>query len=68
VVGQLPAEQASHVRGAVNHAFLDGLQVSALVCAGIALAAAVAVARLLPSRIGEIAGPSRPPSVEPVSR
>jgi EmrB/QacA subfamily drug resistance transporter len=68
VVGQLPAEQASRVRAAVNHAFLDGLQVSALVCAGIALAAAVAVARLLPSRIGEIAGPSRPPSVEPVSR
>ena len=40
VVGQLPAAQATDIRDAVNHAFLDGLQVSSLVCAGIALAAA----------------------------
>jgi EmrB/QacA subfamily drug resistance transporter len=49
VIGQLPAEQAATVRGAVNHAFLDGLQIGTLVCAGIALAAAIVVAWLLPT-------------------
>jgi hypothetical protein len=49
VVEQLPAQQAGHVREAVNHAFLDGLQVSSLVCAGIALGAAIVVGWLLPS-------------------
>jgi hypothetical protein len=50
VIGRLPGEQSGNVRDAVNRAFLDGLQVSALVCAGIALAAAVGVAWLLPAR------------------
>ncbi len=50
VIEQLPAQQAGPVRDAVNHAFLDGLQVSALVCAGIALGAAIVVAWLLPAR------------------
>jgi predicted MFS family arabinose efflux permease len=50
VIGQLPADRASGVRDAVNHAFLDGLQVGSLVCAGIALAAAIVVAVLLPAR------------------
>ena len=50
VIEQLPAQQASYVRGAVNHAFLDGLQVSTLVCAGIALGAAIVVGRLLPAQ------------------
>jgi EmrB/QacA subfamily drug resistance transporter len=49
VIEQLPAERAGHVRDAINHAFLDGLQVSALVCAGIALAAAIVVGWLLPA-------------------
>lgn len=50
VIQRLPAQQAGYVRGAVNHAFLDGLQVSSLVCAGIALGAAIVVAWLLPAR------------------
>jgi EmrB/QacA subfamily drug resistance transporter len=50
VIGRLPAAQAGNVRAAVDHAFLDGLQVGSLVCAGIALAAAVVVAWLLPAR------------------
>ncbi|MEE3062862.1 MAG: DHA2 family efflux MFS transporter permease subunit [Actinomycetota bacterium] len=50
VIEQLPAERAGPVRAAVNHAFLDGLQVGSLVCAGIALAAAIVVAGLLPAR------------------
>jgi EmrB/QacA subfamily drug resistance transporter len=49
VIEQLPAQQATYVRGAVDHAFLDGLQVSSLVCAGIALGAAIVVGWLLPS-------------------
>jgi len=52
VAGHLPAERAGYVRDTVNHAFLDGLQVSALVCAGIALAAAIVVGWLLPARPG----------------
>lgn len=50
VIEQLPAEHAGQVRDAVNHAFLDGLQVGSLVCAGIALAAAIVVAGLLPAQ------------------
>ncbi len=49
-IGQLPTGRVAGVRDAVDHAFLDGLQVGSLVCAGIALAAAVAVAVLLPAR------------------
>ncbi|MCV7408147.1 transporter [Mycobacterium florentinum] len=50
VIEQLPAEHAGPVRDAVNRAFLDGLQAGSLVCAGIALAAAIIVAGLLPAR------------------
>ncbi|MFP1152345.1 MFS transporter [Mycobacterium sherrisii] len=50
VIQQLPAEHATRVRQVVNHAFLDGLQVGSLVCAGIALGAAIIVARLLRAR------------------
>jgi hypothetical protein len=64
VIGQLPAAQAAGVRDAVNRAFLDGMQIGSLVCAAIALAAAVVVAFLLPPRarrpvteIPESAGP-----------
>ncbi|MEB3983048.1 MFS transporter [Mycobacterium sp. 663a-19] len=49
VIEQLPAHRAGYVRGAVDHAFLDGLQVSSLVCAGIALGAAIVVGWLLPA-------------------
>jgi EmrB/QacA subfamily drug resistance transporter len=54
VIGQIPAGHAADIRDAVNHAFLDGLQVGSLVCAGIALAAAVVVAWLLPARLGQV--------------
>ena len=50
VIGQLPAVQAAGVRDAVNHAFLGGMQIGSLVCAAIALTAAVVVAVLLPAR------------------
>lgn len=48
VIDRLPAQQAGRVRETVDHAFLDGLQVSSLVCAGIALGAAIVVGWLLP--------------------
>ena len=50
VIGGLPSGRAADIRDAVNTAFLDGLQVGALVCAAIALGAAVVVAVLLPAR------------------
>jgi EmrB/QacA subfamily drug resistance transporter len=50
VIAQLPAERIPAVRGAVNSAFLDGLQAGSLVCAAIALGAAIVVAFLLPAR------------------
>ncbi|MGV7852644.1 hypothetical protein PJM29_31220, partial [Mycobacterium kansasii] len=50
VIGQLPAQRNTAIRDAVQHAFLDGLQAGTLVCAGIALTAAVVVAWLLPPR------------------
>jgi MFS family permease len=53
VIGQLPTERIADVRDAVNHAFLHGLQNGALVCAAIALGAAVVVAGLLPAREGQ---------------
>jgi EmrB/QacA subfamily drug resistance transporter len=61
VIGQLPAGRITDVRHAVNHAFLDGLQVGSLVCAGIALGAAVVVAGLLPQRARQ----STPRATEP---
>jgi EmrB/QacA subfamily drug resistance transporter len=74
VVGQLPQGVIPDVRAAVNAAFLDGLQVGSLVSAGIALAAAVVVAWMLPARAREAAPPdtaqSQPEAVsaEAVSR
>jgi hypothetical protein len=50
VIGQLPTSQAGTVRSAVDHAFLDGLQIGSLVSAAIALTAALAVALVLPPR------------------
>jgi EmrB/QacA subfamily drug resistance transporter len=50
VIGQLPPPVIPDVRAAVNTAFLDGLQIGSLVSAGIAAAAAVVVAVLLPAR------------------
>jgi predicted MFS family arabinose efflux permease len=50
VIGQMPAGQAAGIRDAVNHAFLDGLRAGSLVCAGIALGAAIIVGWLLPAR------------------
>jgi hypothetical protein len=60
VIGQLPAAPAADIRNAVNHAFLDGLQVGSLVCAGIALAAAVIIAWLLPARLERAAATTTP--------
>ncbi|MCW2686483.1 MAG: drug resistance transporter, EmrB/QacA subfamily [Mycobacterium sp.] len=50
VVGQLPPQQGPAIRQAVENAFLDGLFIGSLVCAGIALVAAVVVGVLLPAR------------------
>jgi EmrB/QacA subfamily drug resistance transporter len=50
VIGQLPPVRVADIRHAVESAFLDGLWVGSLVCAGIALAAAAIVAVLLPAR------------------
>jgi hypothetical protein len=61
VIGQLPAGGIADVRHAVNHAFLDGLQVGSLVCAGIALGAAVVITGLLPQRARQ----STPRATEP---
>ncbi|MCV7199678.1 DHA2 family efflux MFS transporter permease subunit [Mycobacterium angelicum] len=63
VIEQLPAGQAAPVRDAVNRAFLDGLQVGTLVCAGIALAAAIVVAWLLPPRTTHPAAPTQAPAL-----
>jgi hypothetical protein len=65
VIGQLPAGPLADVRAAVDHAFLDGLQVGSLVCAGIALGAAVVVAWLLPARARQPA-PTQQISPNPV--
>ena len=53
VIAQMPAGRITAVRDAVNGAFLDGLQVGSLVCAAIALGAAVVVGWLLPARAGQ---------------
>ena len=53
VIEQSPVGRIVGVRDAVNHAFLDGLQVGSLVCAGIALVAAGVVAVLLPARAAQ---------------
>jgi EmrB/QacA subfamily drug resistance transporter len=61
VVGQLPAGQAFGVREAINHAFLHGMQVGSLVCAAIALTAALVVAALLPARARHATSPATTP-------
>jgi hypothetical protein len=61
VIGQLPVGRIAGARDAVNQAFLDGLQIGSLVCAGIALGAALIVAVLLPARTRE----SAPAELEP---
>jgi hypothetical protein len=60
VVAQLPAGVAVGVRDVVDRAFLDGLRVGSLVCAGIALASAAVVAVLLPARSAAPAAESGP--------
>jgi EmrB/QacA subfamily drug resistance transporter len=50
VIEQLPPAAAPAVHSAVESAFLDGQWIGSLVAAGIALAAAVVVAWLLPAR------------------
>lgn len=49
VIGQLPAGSGD-IRAAVNAAFLDGLRIGSLVCAAIAIGAAVVVTVVLPAR------------------
>ncbi|BBX72608.1 MFS transporter [Mycobacterium shinjukuense] len=55
VIKQLPTGLAATVRSTVTAAFLDGLQVGSLVCAGLALGAAAVVAVLLPPRARQTA-------------
>jgi EmrB/QacA subfamily drug resistance transporter len=50
VIDQLAPNRGLDIRHAVDHAFLDGLQVGSLVAGAIALAAAIVVAILLPAR------------------
>jgi EmrB/QacA subfamily drug resistance transporter len=57
VISRLPQPVAPAARAAVNDAFLDGMQIGSLVCAGIALAAAIVVAWLLPARAAQTASP-----------
>ena len=68
VIGRLPlpADQVAAMRQAIDHAFLDGLRVGSLVCAAIAMAAAVVVAVLLPARgrHTDTSHVSRPESVD----
>jgi predicted MFS family arabinose efflux permease len=50
VIEHSPPGRIAGIRDAVDHAFLDGLQVGSLICAGVALTAAIIVAVLLPAR------------------
>jgi EmrB/QacA subfamily drug resistance transporter len=63
VIGRLPQPVIPDVRAAVNTAFLDGMQVGSLVSAGIAAAAAVVVAVLLPARARKVADQLQPEAV-----
>jgi EmrB/QacA subfamily drug resistance transporter len=67
VIGQLPlpADRVVAIRAAIDHAFLDGLRVGSLVCAGVAMAAAVVVSVLLPAR-ERLTTPNTAPELEPV--
>src|ERR1700724_532534 len=60
VIGQMPKGAVPDVRAAVNAAFLDGMQVGSLVCAAIAVGAAVAVAAVLPAGARQAAGEVQP--------
>ena len=55
VIAQLPPVRVPDVRQAVESAFLDGMRAGSLVSAGIAVAAAVVVAFLLPARARQTA-------------
>jgi hypothetical protein len=50
VIAQVPPAAAPAIRKAVETAFLDGQWIGSLVAAGIAAAAAVVVAFMLPAR------------------
>jgi hypothetical protein len=65
VIARMPQPAVPDVRAAVNNAFLDGMQVGSLVCAGIAVGAAVVVAWMLPARAEQ--GTADRPEVEAVS-
>ncbi|QUR67260.1 DHA2 family efflux MFS transporter permease subunit [Mycobacterium spongiae] len=58
VIAQLPPDQVTAISDVVQHAFLDGLRIGTLICAGIAMAAAAVIAVLLPPRA------PAPPSAE----
>lgn len=62
-LGQLPLAQQAGVRAAVASAFLDGVWVSCLLCAGIGVAAAAVVMVLLPARGGSRVDELPPPEV-----
>jgi EmrB/QacA subfamily drug resistance transporter len=66
-IGQLPPPVIPDIRAAVNAAFLDGLQVGSLVSAGIAAAAAVVVAWLLPAGAASPASTRKGPDSTGVS-
>ncbi len=59
VIAELPAARMADARDAVNAAFLHGLHIGTLVCAAIALGAAIAVAALLPARAPSQASEAR---------
>jgi hypothetical protein len=56
VIGHIPPALIPAVRAAVNAAFLDGYRVATLVCAAIAVGAALVVAWLLPARADRTIG------------
>ena len=59
VIAELPGARMADARDAVNAAFLHGLHIGTLVCAAIALGAAIAVAALLPARVPSQASEAR---------
>jgi EmrB/QacA subfamily drug resistance transporter len=59
-IAHVPAGQTGALRDAVNGAFHDGLHTGTLVCAGIALTAALIVAWLLPAREAVDASAEKP--------
>ena len=59
LIGQLPAGRITDVHDAVNRAFLVGCRSGSLVCAEIALGAAVIVAALMRARARQYVGRHR---------